>query len=86
MERPPRDWKKHWHHYLLHIIEGALVGFGLFLGAPFPAVAICGLVILLVYQWLEFLRLGDTPSRDVMDIGLGFAGGVAAGAIAILLT
>lgn len=71
--RPPRDWRKHWHHYAVHVLVGGLIASGLFLSAPWPLASALGATFFMWYQYLEFLRLGDTPSRDVADAGIGFA-------------
>ena len=45
---------------------------GIVIGGPFLVLAIVGLTIQLVYQWLSFLKKGDTPGRDVGDVFAGF--------------
>ena len=71
-EIPPRNWRKYGYGYVGHGLMGAVVAFGIYLGGVFRVLAIVGIAIQLVYQWLEFLRRGDTPGRDTGDIFAGY--------------
>ena len=67
-----RNWKKDGHNYIGHGLIGAACVVGIVIGGPFLVLAIVGLTIQLVYQWLSFLKKGDTPGRDVGDVFAGF--------------
>ena len=74
---PPWDWKHHWYNHLGHALLGILVA-----GIVCSGWAVAGCAILtcyLVYQWLEFLRRGDTPARDVKVFMVGLVPVLAAG-------
>ena len=72
MAAEPRNWKKDGHNYIGHGLIGAACVVGIVIGGPFLVLAIVGLTIQLVYQWLSFLKKGDTPGRDVGDVFAGF--------------
>lgn len=71
--RPSRRWK-YLPAYLAHGVIGAWCGYHL---NDRPASSLTATGLYLVYQTLEMWRLGDTPSRDVSDFGIGWAAGLA---------
>ena len=66
---PPRDWKKHWHSYLGHALLGVLSAVMILDGWEVSGTVITACY--LTYQYVEFLRRGDTPARDIADFILG---------------
>ena len=78
-EIPPRNWKRWGLAYASHWLVGAVLG--VLIAGLAPVVGCAGLAIILVYQWVEFLRRGDTPARDILDYGVGFAVGAAGYAV-----
>ena len=79
---PDRQWK-----YLPSYVGHALIGFstsiGIIYGGVWRTLAIVGIAIQLVYQYVEFLRRRDTPARDVADMTAGYYLGI--GAVALML-
>lgn len=75
-EIPKRNWRRWGLAYASHWLTGGVIG-ALVAGMD-PLVGCAGLALIIAYQWLEFERRHDTPARDLLDYGTGFAVGVLA--------
>ena len=82
MKAPKRNWRRYWHCYLLHLVQGIVVGI-LAWSVPMPALIL--FLGVMFYQAAEYIRLreleghGDTLKRDVMDIVFGIHIGILMG-------
>ena len=73
---PRRNWRRWGLAYASHWLTGGVLG-ALVAGVD-PVLGIGGLALVIAYQGLEYARRKDTPGRDLLDYGVGFAVGAAA--------
>lgn len=84
----PRNWRKWWHCYALHVVQGLAAGI---LAWHFPVSALLFFLACMFYQFAEYIRIrelegsGDTLRRDVMDIVVGLQVGFITGATPLIL-